>query len=203
MAQSTDACITIKYNYQNSTHVEEIYAYDGLRHYDYWITNIGMTTIAVYDFKENTKTGYISSPYGKHKTVGPIPTTSMTKNYELVIDREKRKEILGYDCFFVKITDEDRKNKQHYELYVTDQFTRIPIKHKLQRIYPKLEFLPLEVIGKTYTCEATEILREVDSEQFAVKEEEYKPAAENNYGIIKKITGYSFDDFKKMLKSDW
>lgn len=88
---------------------------------------------------------------------------------------------------------------------MTNAFSAIPIRHFLNKRFPKLKDFPLEINAPRRMGKAFRIIQKVDSPELLKKEnhQDYDQLNKKNVGrLIQDLTGMSYDKFNKKLKEE-
>jgi len=192
---------------------EVFYAYDDNTNlqYVYIESNDSMSTKEIIDLENKTRKSYMSaSRVGKYFVESEIVKLDKSskrfyKNVSFKVNRDIRKKILGYDCFQIEL-NATFFLKGKFEIYVTEAFNHLPIKHKIQKQFPEIADLgfPLEIISEEFYSEkVTEISNHINWELFEVDESEYKLSInpKTGFDLINKLMGIPYKGFQKILES--
>ncbi len=199
--------IHISYQYNSKTLISEEYAYKDSMIYERQTSRPGMELIIHYDIKNNSKEAFFSSRLGKYyhqRDISKEPNTqSLFENVSISIHKEETKMIHGFSCYRLRIDATQRGMDGHFEAFVTDAFSHLPMKHRLQKQFPEIQGFPLEIISNEfYSAHVTHISNELNWTSFEVQINDYKLAENKKTGfsLIKLVTGLSIEEFtKKML----
>jgi hypothetical protein len=193
--ESDKLMIEYHYNLDSAVKEEYYYLFNGkLVHLQKM--KFDMEKIEIYDFSSNNLSTYLKSNFGWVKNTSKpdftIPHTETLKiDYEMMIEKGKQKNILGYNCYQVKISDLSRDIR--YNLFVTESLNDFRVTHWLKKRYPDLPGVPLEFAWDTKVCTATDITSDFNESHIELPNpSEYQQLTESK---INKIFSFSQNTF--------
>jgi hypothetical protein len=197
--------IQIELEYDKDSWVEyEVYGFDGKKSYHFQRSKNGMEDKFIFDPEKKIAHTYISSSHSKMmETTEDYSFEKDTQNIKYNFEEFKtdRKEILGYDCY--KVVIQDKRGNVTIETYVTNAFSEIPIRHFLNKRFPKLKDFPLEINAPRRMGKAFRIIQKVDSPELLKEEnhQDYDQLNKKNVGtLIQDLTGMTYNTFKEKIK---
>jgi hypothetical protein len=197
--------IQIELEYDKDSWVEyEVYGFDGKKSYHLQRSKNGMEDKFIFDPEKKIAHTYISSSHSKMmETTEDYSFEKDTQNIKYNFEEFKtdRKEILGYDCY--KVVIQDKRGNVTIETYVTNAFSEIPIRHFLNKRFPKLKDFPLEINAPRRMGKAFRIIQKVDSPELLKEEnhQDYDQLNKKNVGtLIQDLTGMTYNTFKEKIK---
>lgn len=199
--------IQIELEYQKGSWVEyEVYGFDGKNSYHFQRSKSGMEDKFIFDIEKKVAYTYKSTFLSKMmESTENYSFEKDTQNvkYDLEEFRTDRKEILGYNCY--KVVIHDKKGNVTIETYVTNAFSAIPIRHFLNKRFPKLKDFPLEINAPRRMGKAFRIIQKVDSPELLRKEnhQDYDQLNKKNVGrLVQDLIGMSYNTFKEKVKEE-
>jgi hypothetical protein len=197
--------IQIELEYDKDSWVEyEVYGFDGKKSYHLQRSKNGMEDKFIFDPEKKIAHTYISSSHSKMmETTEDYSFEKDTQNIKYNFEEFKtdRKEILDYDCY--KVVIQDKRGNVTIETYVTNAFSEIPIRHFLNKRFPKLKDFPLEINAPRRMGKAFRIIQKVDSPELLKEEnhQDYDQLNKKNVGtLIQDLTGMTYNTFKEKIK---